>query len=412
MPTGASTGARCGEQRRAGGRGGRGSGRACAARGARSRPSAAARRARPARAPRRARPPRRAGSRSARAGAAARRASPAAAPGRASCWPCRRRPRSRARAPAGRPPAGGRSGTRRRSRPRRSAPPVAVAQATAAARRSGCSTTPVGNWCAGESTAPPRTSRRAGRCAPRARRPRSGESARPALGATARCCGTHGSSIASARAPVCAQRARHEREAVPEARADDHELGIGAHAAGAREVRGELLAQVARGRADRRSRATRPAAPRRPWRSALIQAACGKDVRSGRPGLKLKRAGRASRSGGVHAAPRPAARRRRPTCPHRAAPRGSPPPSSCAKASTTVPRESPRSPASARVEGSRVPAASRPLADRGAQRILERGVARARPPRARGADRVPKWSSLASYKWLFRLDHFESTVPA
>ena len=48
---------------------------------------------------------------------------------------------------------------------------------------------------------------------------------------------------------------------------------------------------------------------------------------------------------------------------------------SCANASTTVPRESPRSPASARVDGSRAPAGSRPLADRGAQGVLERGAA-------------------------------------
>ena len=77
------------------------------------------------------------------------------------------------------------------------------------------------------------------------------------------------------------------------------------------------------------------------------------------PGLKLKRGGRAiRRAGGVSATatgempatqvPAPCRASRYPSAP------------SWAKASTTVPRESPRSPASALVEGSRVPAGSLP----------------------------------------------------
>ena len=58
----------------------------------------------------------------------------------------------RGRGPAARRPAGGRSGTRRRSRPPGSARRCARAQSTAAARRSGCSGTPVGNWWAGVSS--------------------------------------------------------------------------------------------------------------------------------------------------------------------------------------------------------------------------------------------------------------------
>ena len=104
--------------------------------------------------------------------------------------------------------------------------------------------------------------------------------------------GAQGSSIATAVAPAARSARGDEREAVAEARADDHEIGIGAHPAGAREIRRELLAQVAGGRAGRRSRAMRPACSRSPCRSALIHAACGNDVRSGRPGLKLKRAAR------------------------------------------------------------------------------------------------------------------------
>ena len=60
--------------------------------------------------------------------------------------------RGRARGPAARRPGRGRSGTRRRSRPRRRAASCSRAHATSAARRSGASTTPVGNWCAGETT--------------------------------------------------------------------------------------------------------------------------------------------------------------------------------------------------------------------------------------------------------------------
>ena len=76
---------------------------------------------------------------------------------------------------------------------------------------------------------------------------------------------------------------------------------------------------------------------------------------------------------------------------------------SCANASTTVPRDSPRSPASARVDGSRVPAASRPLADgcRAAHPRAQRDAHPARP--ARGAGRDPKWSSHESYQMALTL---------
>ena len=136
-------------------------------------------------------------------------ASPGADPVRASCWRCRRRRPGRERAPATPRPAGGHSGARRRSRPRGSArpsprpgdrrgPPVGVQH------------TPVGNWWAGESTAasPAAASSRSVR-APRASTG-SGTSASPADSATARCCGTHGSSMASLRAPA-REGARDER---------------------------------------------------------------------------------------------------------------------------------------------------------------------------------------------------------
>ena len=126
----------------------------------------------------------------------------------------------------------------------------------------------------------------------------------PRAAAIARCCGTHGSSIASARRRGRAARGRRAR-ARGGSPPQTTQLGIGTHAARPREVEGELLPQVAaparvavaearRGRLAQAAAAARSSTPR-----------AGTPSGRATPGLKVKRAGRAAR-------PAAGAARRRP----------------------------------------------------------------------------------------------------
>ena len=199
-----------------------------------------------------------------RAGPRARRPSRAAGRARASWRRCPRTPPGRGRGPAARARARGRSGARRRSRPRRR--PPARAHSMRARRRSGPSTTPVGNWCAGVSRAAPApvpasaaTSmpvpvhrRRPAPAGPSARAPR-GCPATP--GPRRRCRGS----------PVD-EHLRRQRQRLRDARDHHHVVGLRPNAAGPAEPARQLGAQ-----------------PGMPLRVAVAERA-GRDVAEHRPG--------------------------------------------------------------------------------------------------------------------------------
>ena len=145
----------------------------------------------------------------------------------------------------------------------------------------------MGNWCAGV------THHRGGVASRRALDAQAlrvdgdrHDLACPACSTISRCTCQPGSSSAIALDAAAAQRAAGEREALHEAGADQHVLGVGGGAAHAPEVVGERFAQLRNAArvavAERRRAASRAA----PSAASAASGRAGKPARSGRPGWK------------------------------------------------------------------------------------------------------------------------------
>ena len=142
--------------------------------------------------------------------------------------------------------ARGRSGTRRRSRPRARRAPVRAAQSISAARRSGASTTPSGNWWAGAAKA----ASGASASSTSTRRPSAstgtGRTSSPLAASCSRPGVLDGSSTPMRRPPCGDQRPRDQRHALGHAGGDDDALGVAGHAAGPAQVARQRRAQLGR----------------------------------------------------------------------------------------------------------------------------------------------------------------------